>query len=292
MKSIQKQERALFLGFLLELAGFLPALVVAIFSGSMLLMGDLPAYGRGIFTTFMGWQILRSIRRGRIHGFDYGTDKIQAMGGMIGSMLYLGTLVLLAGWAIGRLFEPAALNPTFTLLGALLQFVEFAFNVWLWRYNRRLSELEFSPVMEMQWRTYRADALMSLAMMISLGLALLLRDQEWAVYLDPMLALCFIAYVSISFLPTLANTLNDLLDKTLQEDLQLRIDRRLAEHFDDYVSFGGVRSRRAGGRVFIEIELGFDPESTTAKTISTVRQLRDKLQGDIPGSEVRVILVP
>jgi divalent metal cation (Fe/Co/Zn/Cd) transporter len=290
--TLRKQERSIFLGLLLDLAGFLPAAAIAVLSGSMLLTSDLLDYARSIFTTFMGWQILRAIRLGRLQGYDYGTDKIQALGGIVGSMLYLGTLGLFAVWAIGRLFEPGELHPTFTLLGVLFQLIDFAISSWLWRYNLKLSRLEFSPVMEMQWRTYRADALLSLAMVIGLLLTLLLDDFAWSVYLDPIMALIFIAYVGLSFLPALVNGFNDLLDKTLQEDLQLRIDRRLAEHFDDYTAFHGVRSRRAGGRIFIELTLSFDHDATMATVLVTIGQLREKLERDIPGSEVRVVLMP
>jgi len=289
---LRKQERAIFLSFLLALGGFLPTALVAVFSGSILLMSDLPAYARGLFTTFMGWEVLRSIRRGRIHGYDYGTDKIQSLAAIVGSLLYLGTLGLFGAWAIGRLFAPAELDPTFTFFGLLIQLVDCAVSAWLWRLHRNLARLQVSPVMEMQWRAYRGDTLLSLALAISLALTLLLDGFSWSVYLDPILALIFIAYVGLSFLPVLANDLNDLLDKTLREDLQLRINRRLAEHFNDYTAFHGVRSRRAGGRIFIDLALSFDPDTPTASTLDTVRQLREKLEGDIPGSEVRVVLIP
>lgn len=288
---LRKQERSILLGFLLELTGFVPAITIAVLSGSILLMSDLPTYARGIFTTFMGWQILRSIRRGRIHSYDYGTDKIQAFAGVVGSMLYLATLGLFAAGAIGRLFEPSELHTTFTLLGALLQLVDGVITGSLWRHNLKLSRLQFSPVMEMQWRTYRADTLLSFAVVVGLSMTLLLRDLPWSVYLDPILALVFVAYVGLSFLPVLAKGIDDLLDKTLQEDLQLLIDRRLAEHFDDYETFHSVRSRRAGGRIFIEIALGFDPDATMATVINAVKQLSEKLESDIPGSEVRVVLI-
>ncbi len=288
---LRKQERSIFLGFLLTLAGFLPAAVVAALSGSILLMSDLPAYARGILTTFMGWRILRSIRRGHIHGYDYGTEKIQSLAALVGSTLYLCTLGLFAAWAIGRLIEPAELHPTFTQLGVLFQLIDCVGSTWLWWSQRNLSRLQISPVMEMQWRAYRADALLALAVVISLSLTLLLDDFPWSVYLDPILALVFIAYVGLSFMPVLTNDLHDLLDKTLREDLQLRIDRCLAEHFNDYTAFHGVRSRRAGGRIFIDLALSFDPDTTTAITLNTARQLREKLERDIPGSEVRVVLM-
>ena len=79
---------------------------------------------------------------------------------------------------------------------------------------------------------------------------LALREFAWAVYVDPLLALVFVSYAAASFVPLLVAAVNDILDKTLQEELQVQINRRLAEHFDGYAGFHGVRSRRAGGLTF------------------------------------------
>lgn len=280
------------LGCLLELTACVPAVAIALLSGSMLLMTDMLDYGRGIFTTFVGWTILRSIRTGRVRGFDYGTEKLQTLGGMLGSFVYLSALLFMTGWTLTRLIEPVALTLDFILLGMLFQFGDFVICAWLWRRTKRLAVLDFSPVMEMQWRVYRADTLSALAVVLGLALTLLLSRQAWSVHIDSILALVFVAYAGLSFLPHLTNGLDDLLDKTLREDLQLRIDRHLARQFGGYSSFHGVRSRRAGGKIFIDIALGFRPDQTVGEVERVVEQLREGIARDIPGSEPRVILVP
>ncbi|OGV52696.1 MAG: hypothetical protein A2X49_16645 [Lentisphaerae bacterium GWF2_52_8] len=292
IEMLAKQERATALYFVLTAVFFVPAALVAVFSGSILLCSDLVDYGRVFCTTLIAWNILRAIRTGKAQGFDYGTGKLQTIGGMFGSGIYLAALVFMAGMAVHRLINPTLLNTTASTFGLFFLSMSFLGDSWLWFDNRRLAQKEHSPLMEMLWRANRADALSALVLFFGLLLPMLLRNYAWSVYLDPILALAFIVYVAISFLPGLAEGLNELLDKTLQEELQIRIDRRLAENFSGYAGFHGVRSRRAGGRIFIEVALSFSPEQSVGKAMETVAKLSRDIQADIPGSEVRITLMP
>lgn len=128
-------------------------------------------------------------------------------------------------------------------------------------------------------------------MLLGLLLNLLLHDQPWSIYLDPAFAVLFILYCGASFVPSLVGGVTEPLDKTLQEDLQLRIDRWLAEHFTGYSGFHGVRSRRAGGAIFIEVASSFDPDQRVGEAVATSERLRQGIERDIPGSEVRVVLM-
>ena len=289
---LRKQEQMVLITLLLSASFFLPILAVALLSGSMLLLSDILDYGRVIITSLLGWRILRAVRKGRVHGFDYGTGKLQTMGGMAGAALYVATLLIMAGLSIRHLFHPIELVKSLTILGALFQLGGFAVSAWLWVRKRRLARAAFSPVMEMQWRASRAGALLCLAVFLGLTSTLALRGFAWSVYLDPLCALVFIIYTGLSFLPIMAEGINELLDKTLQEDLQLRIDRHLAENFDGYAGFHGVRSRRSGGRIFIEIALSFQHDQPVGNAVETSERLRHGIEPDIPGSQVHVALFP
>ena len=289
---LQQQEKAVFWGLMLALLACIPTVAVAWRSGSMLLLSDLPDYARSIFTNFLGWRILRSIRLGKLHGFDYGTEKIQTLGGIVGSVTYVAALFILAGLSISRFVDPEPLDENFAAIGAALQFTEFVIMGWLWHKTKMLAQQKHSGIMEMQWRANRADALAALVIFIAVLLTLSLREYAWSVYVDPLLALVFVSYATASFIPLLAAGVNDILDKTLQEDLQLQIDRRLAEFYDGYAGFHGVRSRRAGGKVLIEIALSFSPDQLVGDAARTATGLCQGIQADIPDCEVRVVLMP
>ena len=289
---LRRQERAILLNLGLAVLFCAPAVAVAVLSGSLLLFSDLLDHAQEFVTGIIGWNILRTIRTGRAQGFDYGTGKLQTLGGMAGSGIYVAALLSMAGMSLHRMVYPAMLDQTYTAAGALLQIAGFAVDSWLWKRHRRIAREAFSPVMETLWRANRADALSCLAVLLGLGLTLALGRFPWSVYLDPLCALGFVAYASASFLPVLTAGLHEILDKTLREDLQLRIDRRLAENYDGYAGFHGVRSRRSGGRVFIEIALSFPPEQSVGEAARTIERLRRGIESDIPGSEVRVSLRP
>lgn len=287
---LREQEHSMRLVVILTLISLVPFVLVANFSGSMLLWTDAMDYVRALIVNFFAWRILRGVSRGSLLGFDYGTDKVQSLVGIGGSIFYLVLLVLLGAGSGYRLLHPVEIEAGVSLVGVGLQLLSMSGDVFFWIKNKRLSQKLFSPVLEMQWRTERASALITFAMASGLLLSVLLREYSWATYIDPAFALVFITYGAISFLPSIARDLESLTDKTLKEELQLRIDRRLAENFHGYSGFHGVRSRCAGGRVFVEIGLSFPPELPVGEVMKTVAALEKGIVSDIPCSEVSVTL--
>lgn len=289
-EALRKQERALLLELLLTVFASLPLLAIAVLSDSVLLLGELIDYGRAIATSLIGWSILHAIRTRRVTGYDYGTGKLETLGGLISSSIYLAALILLLVETLERLFDPVELEYAFVGFGVLYLMGGFVVDSWLWWRNRRLAGLNYSPVMEAQWRANRTDALTTLAVILGLGGALVFQSSTVSAYIDAICTLGFTIYSGVEFLSRMGGGLRELLDKTLNEDLQLRIDRCLAENFAGYTEFHGVRTRRAGGRIFIEIGLSFAPDWTVAEALLTVERLKSGIEAEVPGSEVSVVL--
>ncbi len=289
---VLKQKRAVGLCLLLVGLSFLPVAMATWLSNSVLLLSETLDYLRVFITSLIGWLVLRAICLGKTHQFDYGHDKLETMGAVGGSGIYMIGLLVAAGFTVQRLIDPVELDQGGTLFGTACQFISFSIDAWLWARNRRLARQAYSPVMEMQWQVNRADAITGAAVFLSLLFTLLLRPFAWSIYIDPVSSLVFIVYAAVTLYPGLASGINELLDKTLQEDLQLRIDRWLALNYEGYDDFHGVRSRRSGARTYIEIGLGFRPEKTVAEVLETIGRIRQGIESEIPGSEVRVALFP
>lgn len=286
------QELSIRLGLFLALGMLIPMALVTAFSGSLLLWSDFLDYGRIIFSGIVSWRILHTVRKGRTHHYDYGSGKLETLGSLVGAAIYLVGLLVMAGMTVERLMHPIQLDLGYTALGSFFLLVGVSTDGYLWMRNRRLAKLLYSPVMEMQWRSNRADALGYFATFSGLALTVATFDFPWSVYIDPIFNLIFIVYAAISFLPGLAKGFYELLDRTLEEEFQVRIDKHLVKHFSDYSGFHGVRSRRSGGQFFIEIALSFDPAHTIATVQRTVEALQRGIEADIPGSELRVALIP
>ena len=285
-----EQLRSVRLNLIIDLLTLAPVVAFALLSGSMLLVTDIFEYAKGITASLIAWHILRRILRGDVVEYDYGPGKLEALGGLLASLVILSGLIGTAVMSIQRMLDPKELPTGFTLLGVLIQVVGIGLNGWLWHKNARIAEASRSPLLEAQWRTNRADVFSNIGVLTALVLTILLRSFSWAVYIDPVCALIFIIYASAAFLPLLRRSLDDILDKTLEEDLQMKILRRLTEHYEEYETFHGVQSRRAGSSMFVDIGLGFHPDKTVGEVLDAVNQIRLEVSSDIPGSEVNIVL--
>lgn len=287
-----RQARALWVSVSVDLVSFIPYALIAFFSGSMLLFSDVADYFKSFASHAISLRILRKIREGQLHDFDYGAGKLERVGSLFGALCYIGTLVAVAIYSFMRLLQPEPLDAEFTLVAIVVQILVFAVNGCLWIYYKRIVDASPSPLIDMEWRHKRDDTLGAVAILTALGLTLVFRGEPWALYLDPVCALAYAIFVIGSYVPVLLETLHDLLDRTLAEDVQMIIMRQLAEHFDGYEALHGVRSRRAGNRLFIEISLGFDPAKTIGEAEVTIESLRAGVEADIPNAEVSIVIKP
>ncbi|MFA6225609.1 MAG: cation transporter dimerization domain-containing protein [Methanoregula sp.] len=108
-------------------------------------------------------------------------------------------------------------------------------------------------------------------------------------YIDPAVSFVIIGFLLLAGYREISSSLPDLFDQTLEEELQLVILRELSSSFDKYFDFHGVRSRRSGSRIYIDIFLGFDPEQKVGDMQGYINSLKGSLEALIPGSVVCII---
>lgn len=290
-QAAQQQEKAVRLNLLLDVSMFVPVLTVAVLANSMLLMTDFFEYAKWIVSSLISWLILRRIRQGRTEAYEYGPEKIEVLGGTFISCLMLVGMVVMTGVIIGRIIRPEEVVPGFGLVGILVHLAGTGMNGWLWFRNKRIARETGGPILEATWRAHRADTFMNIGVIIALGLTLSLRQYHWSVYIDPICALAALLYPAGAFVAMLRRSLDELTDKTLEEAVQLQIMKQLADCFDGYESFHGIKTRRAGRRTFVEIRLGFHTDRSVGEMMDTVHHLKTGLETDIPGVEVTVVPV-
>jgi anti-anti-sigma factor len=86
--------------------------------------------------------------------------------------------------------------------------------------------------------------------------------------------------------------LPDLLDRTVEEELQIAVNRALARHFKDYDYIDRARSRRSGEQVFIEIALGFDSNLELGEADRHAEALKATLNEEIRRADISILISP
>ena len=126
--------------------------------------------------------------------------------------------------------------------------------------------------------------------LLALVLSKALAGHGWSLYIDPLASLVIAAFILLSALGIFSSSVNDLLDHALEEESQIIILRELVRFIDEYEQLHGIRTRRSGSQVFIDLFLEFSPSRTVAEIQPVINRLTDCLQTSIPGSRVSVSL--
>lgn len=87
----------------------------------------------------------------------------------------------------------------------------------------------------------------------------------------------------------LRRSVNDLLDCSLEEPLQMLITKQPVCCSDKYVALDGVRSRYSGRHIFIELRLGVDAQKPLGEIQCVMDRIEQDLEKEIQQSEVTVV---
>ncbi len=288
-ENLTLQFKVLKLALLIDVSSCLPVIAIAVLSNSMILLTDIFDYSYNIISGIISITIVNKLIKGKITSYDYGSGKLESMCSLLISIFVILGLIIAAGLSIHRIVYPENIDIDFAAAGFALNFISLIINIYLWKKTYKLAIVSNSPIMKSQWRLHRANSIANIFVFVSLLAAAFLQDFSWGFIIDPACAILLIFAAGYAFIGLIKESLHDLLDKTLEEDLQMKILRRLSEHFDWYDSFHGVKSRKSGKKIIIDITLGFTTDKTAGDIFDLSGRIKEKLENDIPDSEVQII---
>jgi cation diffusion facilitator family transporter len=289
VSSAVEKERSVFLSLIVDFVLFIPDIVAAVMANSITMYADVLKCANEIFATFLAWITLRKISKGKAVEYDYGLGKFENLTGVGVAVFMLISLVVVAVTAVDRIRNPVAMHAGGAGLAIFMMTAGVCVNSWLWLKNYRIARKEHSPIMESQWRLFRTKAISDAIVLLALGVSVVFNQYSWAHYVDPIASFLVAGFIGFSIYSILSDSLYDLLDKAIDESLQLIIVKHLAVFMDEYHDIHGVRSRRAGNRIFIEIFLEFDGERKMSHVQEVINKMKQAMETAIKGSFVSIV---
>jgi ferrous-iron efflux pump FieF len=289
LDSYAKKQRTVLTSLIIDFVLWIPDIVAAALSGSIVLFADAVKCLNEIIATFFAYLTIRKMAKGGAGAYDYGMGKLETITSvMTGGVMFI-SLVIVFFVALYRVAVPAELVHDGVYLGIVLMVIGVCMNSWLWLKNFRFNKREPSPIMDSQWRLFRAKAFSDFSVLVALIASMELSAYSWSLYIDPLASFVIAGFLLFSGYRVITSSLPDLLDKTLDEELQMVIVRHLAAFFHDYTALHGVRSRRSGSNVYIEIFLEFDSEKKMGEVQAIINRIKVSLEAHIPKSSVSVV---
>lgn len=286
----ESRQKLVFTGLCMDFCILIPETIAFLVSGSVTLLSDVIKCANEMLATFFALMIIRRVTQGGKFSYDYGMGKFESLTRIITGGVMLVSLSILLLFTTWRLLNPEHFDIDAAIIGIPLMTLASVIDFCHWKSYYRHAQRESTPIMETQWRLRRAKTFSDLLILLALVLSVLLVSYPGAEYIDPVVSFIIIGFLLLAGYREISASLPDLFDKTLEEELQLLILRELSSSFDKYSDFHGVRSRRSGNRVYIEIFLAFDPEQRAGDVQDFAASLKRSLESQIPGSVVSIVL--
>lgn len=275
----------------LLIAGFFDSVITTvafILANSSVLLADFLKTSIELLAIFLSWMAMRRISKGTDKTFEYGLGKLENISSLfIGLVMFLSFIIIVTN-AFRNIFHPNHIAGIGVWISISAQAVYFVINGFLYVKNNRVAKLSRSPLLLSQCRLFLTRFIGNLFILISLVLSMLLKQYHWSLFIDPMASMVIAFSILSATLGIFSSSIYDLLDRTLEEERQFIIIKELAGFFDEYEEIHGIRSRRSGSRVYIEIFLEFSPEKTVGHVQKIIERLRKNLEEKIQGSSVTI----
>jgi ferrous-iron efflux pump FieF len=286
----ESREKLVFTGLCMDLLILIPETTAVILSGSATLLSDVIKCANEILATMFALMIIKRMKAGGKFTYDYGMGKFETLTRVITGGVMLVSIIILVLFTVHRLIDPEPFEMTAAIIGIPLMLFASITDSYHWKKYHDRARKDPSPIMEAQWRLRRAKTFSNLLILVALSLSVIFVQYSWAHYIDPVVSFVIIGFLLFAGYREFSSSLPDLFDKTLDEELQITILQELASSFDKYHEFHGVRSRRSGSRIYIEIFLGFEPEQRMGDVQDFATSLKRSLEFKIAGSVVSIVL--
>ncbi|MDD5495095.1 MAG: cation transporter, partial [Dehalococcoidia bacterium] len=233
------KERSILLGLMLGIFGLVTGIIAAIIANSVTLESEILKNAGLATAVFLSYLSIRKINRGKTEGYNYGYGKLESFSGLIVAVVLVLSLIIVISHTVERFQHPVELHPKGLDVAIIFTLIALATSVWMWRHDYHLAKEEYSPVMESLWRMYRFKTIASVFVTLSLVLSYIFGDYAWSAYVDPVGSIIIGLFIVQSIYNISTMSVYDLLDRALEESLQLIILRELAGYFNDYEAIHG-----------------------------------------------------
>lgn len=283
-----EQQKLSFMEFCLELPNFFAVAASAILTGSLIAWMDfVDSLGNVIASGFVAI-LSGKLKRNLKFEYNYGVGKIEAIASLCCEFFVLSGLVSVCIFSVMEILSPR--RPSDLLFYAvLLKVVNVGFDCFFFIRQRRLSK-SGSRIAKSEFKAVTQDFAFDAIALLSLLVCYVFRNVRAMWYFAPALCLLFSVYFFADSISRIRAAIFELTDRTLSEDAQLLILRALNSCYASYAELISVNSRTSGGRVYIDLNIRFDGDTSYDGIRAFQKTVSEKICSEVPGSVVSIVI--
>ncbi|MDD5586626.1 MAG: cation diffusion facilitator family transporter [Alphaproteobacteria bacterium] len=213
--------------------------------------------------------------------YRFGHGKAEPLAALMQAAFIVGSAILLAVEALGRLYQPRAIENTG--IGYAVVVFAIVLTLALLLFQRYVIHRTKSLAISADRLHYSGDVLINLAV----GATYALESYTKQIWLDPLFALVIGGILLVGAYKICRKALSVLMDRELPEADRTRISS-VAMMQEGVRGLHDLRTRSDSGRAFIELHLEVDPEITVRAAHDIAENVMEKINRVFPNADVLV----
>lgn len=289
-KTGYKQQRNLSsVQLLAEAPFFIVNLLSALFSRTILiyvdLMDSLNYIIRNAMVTILSNKLSKDLR----YEYNYGIGKIEAISSIFGDGIVLFGMFLTLCLSVYSFFYPS--KPSEVLIAVVgVKLYDIMWDLAIFAKQRKIFKINQSALSESNYAAALGDLLFDSFAGFSLLIMWLFRNSPIGGYISPVVSILVAGYLIVGCIKRIKTSLNELTDKTLPEEQQLKILKVLTRHYNSYAKFHSIDSRKIGEITRIDISLSFENNTRVEDVINLQKQMKDDLNSQLGNCVVKITM--
>lgn len=227
---------------------------------------------------------LRYASRPADAGHRYGHGKAEALAAFVQALLLLGSAAAIIYYAVERV-RTGAEQARPEMAAVLLMVVGMALAGLLILFQRWVVRRTGSLLVAADSLHYRTDFFINFAVIVAL---LMVSVSAWV---DILAAIGIALYIGSAAFGILRRAVNELLDAELSAEIDDRV-LAIARNHPMVIGAHNLKSRRAGGRDFLQFDLDFPAQLTLREAHAAATAIREEISAVYPNMDVMIHFDP
>ena len=286
---LRNQQRIALLLILWRLPEFFTSFIAASASGSVVVWLEFIENASilipGIILLVLSGKLSRNLK----YVFNYGTGKVEAITALCCEIFDIAGLFCVSFFAIKGLFVPEE-DEKYLGFALAVSIAGLLIDLIILQQQKKILSGSHSKMFHTALVSAQKEFFFDAASIITLVITLVFEGTLWIRYFSPVVCLIIVVPFFIIVMKHLRESVSELVDRTLDEESQLKIIKVLNEFYDSYEEFGEVRSRINGEEKYIDIELTFKADMKYQDVKTAAAKIEERIREELGDCNINIVI--
>ena len=287
---LKKQHNVALLLILWRLPEFVTSFAAAAASGSAVVWLEFIENASILIPGVLIAVFSKKLNKNLKYVFNYGTGKVEAITALSCEIFDIAGLFCVVFFSIRGIIRPGK-ESEYILLALIISIIGLFIDLVILFWQKRILMGSQSKMFHTAYVSARKEFFFDAVSIITLILELLFENTTWINYLSPIVCIVIAVPFFGIVLEHMKASLAELIDRTLDEESQLKILKVLNEFFDSYDELGEIRTRINGEDRIVDIELKFHDSMDYSSIRNVAEKIKVRVQEELGRSTVNILVI-